>query len=254
MATAAKTNAVDLTTFLAALRDLIDAHLGDGATAAPAAPVAARKAPARPATKQVEVEADEVEEEDEDPQAARRAELKKMSVAALRKAALGRGFAKDDVADASVEDLVTSILADEADEASEAPDEDEVEETDEENETNEDEAAEDEADETDEEEGYDKATLEAMTLRELKRVAKEEYQVDAADLVGLDKDGVVALLLGDEEEDEVADDEEDEGGYTEDDLNNMSPAELRSLAKEYGVTIKPGAAKSAIITAILNAA
>lgn len=203
-----------------------------------------------------EPETDDEADED-DPQAERRAELKRKRIDSLRKIAIDLGFPKKDVNATTDKDvLIESILADEAesgDEPEDEPDEDEADEA--EDEADDEDADEDEDDESDEEdededsedeeEGYDRETLEGMNLRELKVVAKEAGY-STADIKGLDQDGLVDFLLGedaeegdDDEDEEEAEDEGDE--YTEEELLAMKPAELRALAKEWGIKVPPTA-------------
>lgn len=186
---------------------------------------------------------DEDEEEDEDEgRDAREAELKKMTVKALQKIAISHDFDESEVKGASKGDLIDAILDEEFSDDEDA-DEDE-----------------DEDDES-EDESYNRDDLEGMTLAALKRLAKDEFDLSASDIKGLDKDGIIDLILGeddedesDEDEDEDEDDEDDESeGYTEDELEELSLADLKNIAKEWGLKVKAGSKAPAYIEAILAA-
>lgn len=185
----------------------------------------------------------------------RRAELEGMTLAALRKAAIAAGFEKDDVKGASKEDIIESLLDDE-----DVEQEDEDDEVAESEDDDEDVAeSEDEDDEDDgESEGYTAEDLEDLGLTALKKIAKDEFDETTASLKGLDREDVMAIILGesdedaDEDEDEDEADEDDEDEYTEEDLESMSLAEVRALCKEYGVTVKPGMKKAALIEAFFE--
>lgn len=194
--------------------------------------------------------------DDEGPsQKDREAELRAMRITSLRKIAVGHGFDADDVKDADKDTLVDSILAeefgddsedDEDDDADDVADDDTADDDDEDSDDEDDE----DDDESDESEGdeYTKDELDAMSLAELKSLAKDAGYT-AADLKGLDQDDVVALLIGDDEEDDEDEDESDE--YTEADLKAMGLPDLKALAKEWGVKIAKDAKKPAIIKALL---
>lgn len=213
-------------------------YFGNGAAATEEPATKAKratKAKAEP-EQEPENEADEDDTEDEDPYAERRAELGKKSIDALRKLAIKAGFDPDEVAEADKDEIIESLIEDEN---SEPEDEDE-------------DAEEEEG------EGYSRDDLEAMSLTALKKVARDEYEYTAADLKGLDKDGIIDALLGegateDEEEDEEAEDEEDFDGYSEDDLNDMSPAELKEILDEWEVEYRAGAKKATLVRLVLEA-
>lgn len=97
---------------------------------------------------------------------------------------------------------------------------------------------------------YTREDLEGLGLRELKKVAQEAGW-SAADLKGLDADAIIDTILGEDDTD-VDDDEEE--GLTEDEIRAMSLAEVKGLAKEMGVRVKPGTSKDDIIDLILDAA
>ena len=65
----------------------------------------------------------------------------------------------------------------------------------------EDEEDEDEEDEDEEDEGYTREELEDMSLRKLRSVAKDEG-FSTADLKGKDEDGIIAMILGEDEDEE----------------------------------------------------
>ena len=174
----------------------------------------------------------------------RRAELEGMTLAALRKAAIAAGFDKDDVKGASKEDIIESLLDDE-DVEQEDEDDDEVAESEDD----------DEDEDGDEDGGYTEEDLEDLGLTALKKIAKDEFDETTASLKGLDREDVMAIILGSEDEDadeDEADDEDEDDEYSEEDLEAMSLAEVRALCKEYGVTVKPGMKKAALIEAFFE--
>lgn len=249
MATA-KTNttaALSIDDVLAALRDVIDAHLSGGV--APAA-----KAPGKSPTKPTKVVEPDEDEDEDDEVATFKATMEKKTLAALKKEAISRGYLKEDVADASKEDLIESIVDDEFNQSEDAVDEDEEDgdlDPDEADEDEDDEDEEDgeEDDEDEAEEGYSEEDLQPLTLTALKKIAVEAGYA-MADLKGYDKEEVIALILEESDED-AEDEEEDEDELDEDTLNDMSLAEVKAVAKENGVRIKPGMKKAQIIEAIL---
>lgn len=235
--------------FLTDLRDMIDAHLSGVADAVVAEP---KKSSAKPSTK---VDKEEVVEEATD----REAELMKTNIRTLRKMAIELGFDEDEVADADKETLVESIIeeggdtttdadadTDEDDETEDVEDAEDAEDDDaEEDEEEEDEDDEEEDDE--EAEGYTREDLEGLTLAALKKIAKEEFEETTASLKGLDTDDIIDLILGEGDEEEEEDEEE---GLTEEDLEAMSLAEVKAVAKDNGVAVKAGMKKADIIEAI----
>lgn len=239
--------------FLTDLRDMIDAHLSGVADAVVAEP---KKSSAKPSAK---VDKEEVVEEATD----REAELMKTNIRTLRKMAIELGFDEDEVADADKETLVESIIeeggdtttdadadADEDDEA-DVEDAEDAEDDDAEEDAEEDEEEEDEDDEEDDEEaeGYTREDLEGLTLAALKKIAKEEFEETTASLKGLDTDDIIDLILGEGDEEEEEDEDEEEG-LTEEDLEAMSLAEVKAVAKDNGVAVKAGMKKADIIEAI----
>lgn len=243
---------------LAALVEELSADTED-TEEAPAKPAkkasVAKKAPAKKvAPVEVEDEEDEEVEEAEEEEAeeteegseeepARLTELKAMRITGLRALAIKHGYDKDQVADATKEDLVEAIWDEEKGEAAEDAD------------------AEDESDEDGaegEEEGMSREDLEGKNLRELKALAKEAGY-GTSDLNGLKSGDLIDLLLGEGEyaEGEEGDDEEaEEGGdddvYTEEMLQAMSLGELKTVAREYGIDFERNIKKPALIDLILG--
>ena len=72
----------------------------------------------------------------------------------------------------------------------------------------------------------------------------------------MDADAIIDTIMGEGADDDDDDDEDadDEDGLTEDDIRAMSLAEVKGLAKEMGVRVKPGTSKDDIIDMILDAA
>lgn len=200
------------------------------AKAAGKAPVKSKAAKAKDTPMALEDGEDEDEDEDgEDEEEApvdRKSELEAMTVAELRKIAIAAGFEKADVKDADKETLVESIIDDEA--------------------------GEEEDEEDGEEEGVSREDLEAMNLTALRKIAKTDHDMTAADYKGMDKDALIDAILGEGEEEEAEDDEDFEG-YDEDELNDMSLAELKAIAKEWELSVKAGTKKPALVTLILEA-
>lgn len=110
-------------------------------------------------------------------------------------------------------------------------------------------------DEDEEDETPTRASLSKMTLVALKAQAKEAGST-VADLKGLDKDAIIDLILGESEDEEEAepDDDDDDESLSEEDLRNMSLAEVKKVARELGIKIKPGTPKDEIVELILDMA
>ena len=196
-----------------------------------------------------EVEEEEEEEADEDEaQEDRRIELEAMGIRALR--TLAKQFFDDaDVKDADKETLVENILS--ADEEAE----EEEEEADEEEEEEEEEEAEEEEEEA---EGFDPDELAEMGLVALKKLAVENGYAKA-DLEGYKKDDIIALLIPEEEEEEEeaeeeSEEEEEEEELTEEELQAMSPVELKKLCAAYEIEVPRGTKKDGMITLLMEAA
>lgn len=114
----------------------------------------------------------------------------------------------------------------------------------------EDEEDEDDEDEEDEEgEEYSREDLEDLDLKALRKLARDEFEIAAADYKGLDQDALIDLMLDeddeDEEEDEDDEDEEDDEEVEEideDALKAMTQKDLIGLAKELEIKV-PAALK-----------
>jgi hypothetical protein len=143
---------------------------------------------------------------------------------------------------------------------SDAEDEDEEEPEDD------DEADDDDEEEEEEDEGLTRDDLEEKTLSELKKIAKAEGH-EASALKGLDQDGLIDLILGeddDDDEDEEEEDEDDEEADDDDDeeeveidketLEAMSDAELKEIVKSFSLKVPKKANRKTIIQTILDAA
>lgn len=253
----------DFNQFLIDMRTLINGYLGED--------VADADVPAN-------------EDDDDAALEARRAELLKKRINTLRELVRKLDKFDDEDIDAADKDtLVKAMLvseglldedADEDEEDGEEEDadadEEEADDEDSEEEDEEEADAEDEEEEDDEEdeeegdeeedEGYTEESLKPLKIAQLKAIAVDAgYGED--DLVGYKKQDLIDLILngdeeeeGDEEEDaeeeEEVEAEEEEQGYTEDEVKAMSPAEVRQLAKDLGVRVKPGMKKPEIIAAI----
>lgn len=196
-----------------------------------------KKTTAKPAPVDEDDEDDEDDDtDDEDDTVLTRESLAGKGLRELKRIGMDAGHTAADMKGLTVDSLI-DLLAGEEDEDVDDEDVD-------------DEDLEDE--DLEEDEGWTREALEGMGLREVKKHAREAGY-STADLKGLDVDAVVDLLVGeeDEDEDDVDDDEEE---LTEDDLREMSLAELKKLAKENKVRIKPGTSKDDIIDLILDAA
>lgn len=127
---------------------------------------------------------DSEDDEDEDGEAYTEDELSEMNLAELKEIAEEMGV--EVKKNSRSKTYIAAILA--------AQEEDEDDEED------------DEDEEVDEDEEYDEdaeiAALEAMTLAELKKEARENYGVSQKDLKGLDKEGILALILDEDEDDD----------------------------------------------------
>lgn len=226
--------------FLTDLRDLADKYLAeqDGQAIPTAAPKRTKAKPVK-----------SVEKEDPtDPQAERRAELENMSERALKTLAGRLGYDKGDIEEGTKEDIIVTILADEAEALAEAEAEAEEEEEFEEEEEEESSGA------------YERDDLIGQSLPALKKIAKDEFGETTDSLKGLDKEAVIAIILGeaeeDEEEEEVEEEEPEEEEEEEEEeaeqvdeeyLNGLSDAQLKAKAKAWGYTVKPRMSRKAII-------
>ncbi|MFE9742932.1 hypothetical protein [Streptomyces sp. NPDC006477] len=131
----------------------------------------------------------------------------------------------------------------------ESDDEDDEEDFEDEDEADEDDDEEgdddsDDEDEDDEEESeYDRDELEEMSLADLRKIAKSEGH-SAADYRGKDQDALIDLILGEDEEADEDEDDEEEEEIDEDTLKSMDLTQLKSVAKELGLTIPARIAKN----------
>lgn len=110
-------------------------------------------------------------------------------------------------------------------------------------------------DDEDEDPQFDRDDLVAMSLADIKALAKE-VGFSAADIKGKDTDALADLIMSVYEsdgDDDAADDDEDTE-ITEDQLRDMSLAEVKQIAKELGIRVKAGTSKDDIIELILDAA
>jgi len=130
-----------------------------------------------------------------------------------------------------LDEMVAKGLFEESDEDEDEEDDDEA---------DEDEGEDDTSDEDeDEEEEISREELEDMDLAELRKLAKSEG-LNRADYIKADKDTIIDLLLGEEEEDDDEDDEDEDGDteeLNEEEIRAMSLNEVKALAKELGVKI-----------------
>lgn len=169
------------------------------------------------------------------------AQLKKMKLPALKK--LAKEYFDDEaVDDAEAEDLIESLLSLDADEDEDGEDADDAD------------ADEDEDGEEDDDELQ--AELEALTIGELRKKARDEYEATAAELKGLDKDGIISLILDTETEDDADADvesDDDEEGYTQDELEAMDTAALKEICDEWEIEYTPRARAAKLIEMILEA-
>jgi len=115
------------------------------------------------------------------------------------------------------------------------------------------------AEEDDSDARFERDDLLAMSLADIKSLAKE-VGFSAADIRGKDVDALADLILSvyeddaDSSDDASDDEDDDDDAITEDQLRDMSLAEVKALAREVGVRVKAGAGKDDIIELILDAA
>lgn len=184
--------------------------------------------------------------------------VEKLGIVELRKLAKENGIDEKKKADI----LAAMESADLFSDSEDSEEEDDEEEDDEDVEVDEDEDEEDEdgdededeeeddEDEEDEDDSLSREELEELSLKELRVLAKEQGHKQS-DYRSLDQAALVDLLVGDEDEDD--EDEEEEVEITQESLKAMSETELRSLAKDAGISIKKTDKKSAIVKKILDA-
>lgn len=148
-----------------------------------------------------------------------------------------------------------------ADDDDEDEDEDEDDDSDVADDDDDDDADADDEEEIESSEYWTRDDLEGKSLRELKQIALD-LEWSAAEIKGKDSDALIAMIVGDgeDEDDEDESDDDDVAGdsddaeLSEDDLRKMSLAEVKKIAREVGVRFKVGTAKDDIIDMILDAA
>lgn len=253
---ATKNTTVELVDFIKALNELTTNFLAANGLANVEAEPAKKATRSRRGTKAVEPEPEDVDEDDDDADdeapSFTEAELKKLKPLALKK--LAKQYFEDDaVAEATTADLIESLLS-LGDEDDEDPEDDEDEDdADVDDDADEDE---DDDDEDDDAEEDDRETLLELSIGDLRKKARDEYEATPKELKGLDKDGIVDLILGAEDEDDAdvdVNDDEDEEGYTEDELEAMDTAELKEICDTWGIEYTPKARAAGLIKKILEA-
>ena len=147
--------------------------------------------------------------------------------AKTKKAILDILFAEED----EDEDEITD---EEAEDIEEDEDEDETEEAEEEEE--------DDAEDDEEFEDYTEEELDEMTLKDLREIADEDFEIEGAKK--MKKPALVEAILDAQGDDEDEEDEEDEDEMP--DFASMSLAELRAECKEEGIDTK-GLKKPALV-------
>jgi hypothetical protein len=193
-------------------------------------------------------------ESDEEEGPLSRDEVAALTVTELRALAVELGLEEQKVKAGILAELDESGYYGDDEDESDEDDEAEVEEDEEE----EDGDSDSDSDEEDDEEGLTREDLEGMDLKELKALAKQEGHA-LKDYRSLDQEGLIELLMGEDESDEEEDEEDSEEEaeeLDEDALNAMNLAELKKLAGELGVKIPVNIAKqkSKIVDLILDAA
>lgn len=174
------------------------------------------------------------------------------SIKKLREELIERGYRDDDVKAAPKAELIQTLEADDSDSDDTDADSDSDDEDEDEDEPDED------SEDEEEDEGYTEDDLNALSKDELLAIV-EENEIDPS---GTTKKKLVASILEwqesaeeetDDEDDEAEEDEvEDEDVLDEDALNAMSLAEVKKVAKEYGVKVAKGANQDDIVAAILE--
>lgn len=255
----------DFGSFMLAISDVIQTYYGTGpavltktkatvaevaeaATPTPAKKAVAKKADAAPAAAPAKrgsraATAAAAKTED-DPWEARKAELTGKSMRQLHRIAKALGFEQKDLDDMGSDDdakseVVDMIVETEQEDAAAA---DTGTDTD------------DDADD-DDDDAVSKDELLALTLTELKALAREAGH-KTAELKGLDKDALIELLSdeGDDDEDDDEDDEDDDDkdGLTVADLEDMSLAELKALVRDNGMSVKRGSTSEDLIDLLVE--
>lgn len=107
----------------------------------------------------------------------------------------------------------------------------------------------DEDDEDDDDGPNTRESLADKSLRELRAIAQESG-ASVEDVKGLDVDALVDLIIGeDDEEPEAAPDSD---GLTEDEVKEMSLAEVKAIAKNMKIKFAPGTSKEDLIEMIFD--
>jgi hypothetical protein len=227
-----------LISFLTEQRDLINRYLSD---------LTGDDAPFTPDNEELDepAVADEDGEAEEQTREEREAELSKMTVRALQNALIATDeFEEADIKGETDKDtLITNLLDYEFGE--DDADEDADEESDE------------ESDEEDEDAEYDEDQLMKLNLAELRKLWTGEFEGDASEVKGKDKDTIVAMILEAQEgeEDEYESDEDDEDAdaeegddefWTEEELKKLPIAEIRGIADEAGISYTAAQGKSKV--------
>lgn len=177
-------------------------------------------------------------------------ETRNLNIKELRALAVELGLDEQKAKSAILDELEEKGYFGEADDEEE--DDEEEDDTDEDDDAEEDDEDDDEEDEEDEEdEPYTREELEEMDLKELRAIAKADGH-KVAEYRGLDQEGLIVLILGDDEADE--DDEDDVEELDEDQLKEMPLDELKKLAKELGVKVPPRITQPKLVELILDAA
>lgn len=117
----------------------------------------------------------------------------------------------------------------------------------------EDEEDDDIEDDEDDDDGLDRDRLEALGIRELKAKAIEAG-ASSGDVKGKSKAELVDIILDEDDVTTVVvdEDDDDDDEITEEDLEAMSLAELKTLCKENGVVVPRGADKDTLIDLLLD--
>lgn len=174
-------------------------------------------------------------------------ELDAMSLPRLRKMAIELGYEEEGVNGSDKSGLVVAIVQAETEVEGEAD-----------GDADDDADADEEVSEADEVPSYEE--LDAMGIRALRKFVVDTWGdvSDEIDVAKASKQDILdwvfpaddAAAEDDEDEDESDEDEGDEEGLTVEELNAMSIADLRKVAKEYGGTPKAGAKKPELIRLI----
>ena len=254
-AVAAETPADQFKLFLHDLKGLADRYLaaaGDDDDTAPFTPDEPLDEP---------VEADDEGTDEPQSREDRDTELQGWTVRQIQNALIALGYDAADVKSEKDKDtLIENLLSEEFDEDKDADEDDEEADV----EDVEDEAEEEQEEEEDDEDAeYDRADLMKLSLAELKKVGVNEFELDASELKGKDKDTIADLIIaaqngeGDEEYEDEDEEQEEEAGeedeyYTPDDLKPLPIKEVRAIADEGGIryTAAQASNKAALIKLI----